>query len=151
MVEPVDYTYDSRARRSWMHKVYYTLVDCNHLTPFLRFVLGLLYNLFLNCRTAVDKFLADASRRSVRLQQQSFLFVRHIVELCSIWQICLRQLNFLLSVLLKAVFSRCDDLRSVLWHCVLFFTQYVLQVLAASNMHDSATFELWHRLQYGRW
>jgi len=30
-----------------MHIVYYTLVDCNPLTPLLQFVLDLLYNLFL--------------------------------------------------------------------------------------------------------
>ena len=28
-VEHVDYTYDSRVHCGWMHKVYYTLVDCN--------------------------------------------------------------------------------------------------------------------------
>ena len=28
-VELVVYTYDSRTLRGWMHKVYYTLVDCN--------------------------------------------------------------------------------------------------------------------------
>ena len=39
-VEPVDYTYDDRARRGWMHSVYYTLVSCNRLTPLLRFVLN---------------------------------------------------------------------------------------------------------------
>jgi len=38
-VEPVDYTCDGRASRGCMHKVYYTLVDCNPLTPLLRFVL----------------------------------------------------------------------------------------------------------------
>jgi len=42
-----------------MHKVYYTSVDCNPLTPLLRFVLYLLYNLFLHCCAAVDKILTD--------------------------------------------------------------------------------------------
>ena len=32
-VELVDYIYDGRARHGWMHKVYYTLVDVNPLTP----------------------------------------------------------------------------------------------------------------------
>ena len=32
-----------------MHKVYYTLVDCNRLTPLHRFVLNLSYNLILHC------------------------------------------------------------------------------------------------------
>jgi len=37
-VEPVDYTYDGSVRRGWLHKVYYTLVDCNPLPllPVLR-------------------------------------------------------------------------------------------------------------------
>ena len=40
-IELVDYiyTYDMQARRGWMHKVCYTLVYCNSLTPLLRFVL----------------------------------------------------------------------------------------------------------------
>jgi len=65
----VDYSYDGQARRGWSqlecysqstcnklcassrwtHRVYYTLVDCNTLTPLLRFVLDYIvgYNLFL--------------------------------------------------------------------------------------------------------
>jgi len=44
---------------AWMHKVYYTLVDCNPVTPLLRFVLDSLYNLFLHRCAAVS---TDASR-----------------------------------------------------------------------------------------
>jgi len=56
---------------AWMHKVYYTLVDCNPVTPLLRFVLDSLYNLFLHCCAAVS---TDTSRRAVRLRWQNFLF-----------------------------------------------------------------------------
>ena len=61
-------------RRSWLNaQVYYTLADCNAPTPLLRFVLDLLYKLYLHCYAAVGKILTDASRCVVRLQQQSFL------------------------------------------------------------------------------
>jgi len=43
-VELVDHTYDGRG---WTYIVYYTSVDCNLLTPLLRFVLDLLYDLFI--------------------------------------------------------------------------------------------------------
>ena len=36
-------------------RVYYTLVDCNPLTPLLRLVLDLSYTLFLHCYAAVNK------------------------------------------------------------------------------------------------
>ena len=52
-----------RALRGWRHKVYCTLVECNLLTPLLRFVLDLLYNLFLHCCAAVVKLLTGTSRR----------------------------------------------------------------------------------------
>jgi len=44
-----------RAHRGWMRKVYYTctLVDSNRLTPLRRFVLDLLYKLFLRCCTVI--------------------------------------------------------------------------------------------------
>ena len=44
-----------RAHRGWMRKVYYTctLVDSNRLTPLRRFVLDLLYKLFLHCCTVI--------------------------------------------------------------------------------------------------
>jgi len=51
----------------WMRKVYYTLVDCNPLTPLLRLVVDLLYELFLNCCAAVVKFLTGTLRRAVHL------------------------------------------------------------------------------------
>jgi len=39
-----------RSSASWLNaQVYYTLVDCNPLTPLLRFVLDLSYKLFLHC------------------------------------------------------------------------------------------------------
>ena len=59
---------DGRARRGWTHKVYYTLVDCNPLTPLLRFVLDLSYQLFLHCCAAVGKTLTDTARRAVPLR-----------------------------------------------------------------------------------
>jgi len=34
-------------RRGWTHTVYYASVDCNPLTPLLRFVVDLLFNLNL--------------------------------------------------------------------------------------------------------
>ena len=40
------------------------LVDCNALTPFLRFVLDLSYKLFLHCYLAVGKILNDTSHRA---------------------------------------------------------------------------------------
>jgi len=67
MVELVDYTYDGRMRRGWMHKVYYTSIDCNSLTPILQRVPDLLYNLFLHYCVAVGKVSTDTSRRAVRL------------------------------------------------------------------------------------
>ena len=60
----VDYTYDGRECRGWMHK----LVDCNPLTPLLQFVLDLSYKLYLHCYASVDKNLTDTSRRAVCLQ-----------------------------------------------------------------------------------
>ena len=41
-----------------MHRVYYTLVDCNPLTPLLRFVLDLFYDFLLHCLAAVFAFSA---------------------------------------------------------------------------------------------
>ena len=41
---------------------YYTSVDCNPLTPLLRFVLDLLYNLLLHSCAADDKILTDTAR-----------------------------------------------------------------------------------------
>ena len=61
------YTYDGRARRAWMHKVYCTVVDCYPLTPLLRSVTDLLYNLLLY---------------TVMLQLAKLIFDRHIVS-CS--------------------------------------------------------------------
>jgi len=51
--------------------VHYTLVDCNPLTPLLRFVLNFLYNLFLQFCAAISKISTDTLRRAVRLLQQS--------------------------------------------------------------------------------
>jgi len=51
-----------------MHRVYYTLVDCNPLTPLLRFVLDLFYDLLLHCLAAVGKILIGTSRHTVRLR-----------------------------------------------------------------------------------
>jgi len=42
-----DHTYDSGCRCATAGCTQYMLVDCNPLTPLLRFVLDLLYNLFL--------------------------------------------------------------------------------------------------------
>ena len=67
-MEPVDYTCDGRARRGWMHKNYYTLVDCNPVASLLQFVLDFLYNLFLHCFAEVGKILTDVAhvvRRAV--------------------------------------------------------------------------------------
>jgi len=44
--------------------VYYKLVICNHLTLLLRFVVDLLYDLFLQ----LTRFLTDIARRAVRLR-----------------------------------------------------------------------------------
>jgi len=45
-----------RSIASWLNaQVYYTLVDCNPLTPLLRFVPDLSYKLFLHCYAAVGK------------------------------------------------------------------------------------------------
>ena len=66
-VELVDHTYEGRAPRDWIHTVCYSLIDCNPLTPLLRFILDLLQNLFLRCCAAVDKILTGKSRRAVRL------------------------------------------------------------------------------------
>jgi len=51
-------------------QVYYklTLVDCNPLTPLLRFVLDLSYKLFLHCYAAVGRISTDTSRRAFRLR-----------------------------------------------------------------------------------
>jgi len=48
----------------WMHIVYYKSVDSNPVTPSLRFVLNLLYNLFLQYSgaAAVDKIFTEATR-----------------------------------------------------------------------------------------
>ena len=43
-VELVEYSYDGRERRGRIHCAH-TLVDCNPLTPLLRFVLDLSYSL----------------------------------------------------------------------------------------------------------
>ena len=64
MAEPVVYTYDSRAHRGWMIKV---LVDCNLLTPLLRFVLDFLCNFLLHCCATVGKILTDTLCRMVHL------------------------------------------------------------------------------------
>jgi len=40
------------------------LVDCNPLTPLLRFVLDLSYKLSLHCYAAVGKILTDTSRHT---------------------------------------------------------------------------------------
>jgi len=58
-----------RSRASWLNaQVYYTLVDCNPLTPLLRFVLDLSYKLLVHCYAAVGKNSTEMSRRAVRLQ-----------------------------------------------------------------------------------
>ena len=45
-----------RSSASWLNaQVYCTLVDCNSLTPLLRFVFDLSYKLFLHCYAAVRK------------------------------------------------------------------------------------------------
>ena len=62
----VDYTYKMV---KWLNaQVYYTLVDCNLLTPLLRFVLDFLSKLFLHCYAAVGKNSTDASHRTVCLR-----------------------------------------------------------------------------------
>jgi len=40
------------------------LVDCNPLTPLVRFVLDLSYKLSLHCYAAVGKILTDTSRHT---------------------------------------------------------------------------------------
>jgi len=63
----------------WLNaRVYHTLVDCNPLTPLLRFVLDLLYKLYLHCCAAVSKIVTDSLRPAVRLWQHSFLFIINI-------------------------------------------------------------------------
>ena len=60
-----------RSSASWLNaQVYYTLVDCNPLTPLslLRYVLDLSIKLFLQCYAVVGKKSTDTSRRAVRLQ-----------------------------------------------------------------------------------
>ena len=77
-MELVDYTDDSRVHSGWMNKDYYTLVDCNPLLlPLLRFLLDLLYNvfLFLHIYIAVGKMLTDTLPRSPSAVAE--LFVRY--------------------------------------------------------------------------
>ena len=58
-----------RPSASWLNaQVYYTLVDCNPLTPLLLFVVDLSYKLFLHCYAVVGKISTDTSRRAVRLR-----------------------------------------------------------------------------------
>jgi len=58
----VDVLHLQRSSASWLNaQVYFTLVDCNPLTPLLRFVLDLLYKLFLHCYAAVGTILTDTS------------------------------------------------------------------------------------------
>jgi len=52
-VELVDHTYDGCG---WTHIVYYTSVDCSPITPILRFVVNLLYNLFLQLCSSWQDF-----------------------------------------------------------------------------------------------
>ena len=73
--------YDSQ----WVVAVYYKLIKCNSLTPFLRFVVQLVFT--------VGKILTDIACRAVYLQLQSFLlyraaggcccpfFLRHLIRL----------------------------------------------------------------------
>ena len=68
-----------RSSASWLNAhVYYTLVNCNPLTPLLRFVLDLLYKLFLHCCAAVGKifFLIRRVARSVCDSRASCLGLR---------------------------------------------------------------------------
>ena len=69
----MDYTYDGRVRRGWMHKVYYTSIDCNPLILLLVFLVDLSYDLFLHCCAAVGKSLTDTSRRAVPLRTAELL------------------------------------------------------------------------------
>jgi len=59
MVEHVDYTYDGRVYRGYVHSVYYTMVSCNLLTPFIHaeFVVQL-----------VPRLTVDTWRRAIRLR-----------------------------------------------------------------------------------
>jgi len=57
-----------RSKASWLNaQVYYTLVDCNLLTPLLRFVLDLSYKLFLHCCAAVGKNSTETLCHTVRV------------------------------------------------------------------------------------
>ena len=63
-------------RACWRHcggrcvvAVYYTLVNCNRLTPSLQFGMDLRYS-----SVAVDKISTDVARRAVRLRLQYFFF-----------------------------------------------------------------------------
>ena len=78
LVDYTDYSRLSRVRSGWMNKDYYTLVDCNPLLlPLLRFLLDLLYNvfLFLHIYIAVGKMLTDTLPRSPSAVAE--LFVRY--------------------------------------------------------------------------
>jgi len=55
-------------------QVYYTLVDCNPLTPLLRSALDSSYKLFLHCYAAVGKILTDTSRRAVFCGNKPLVF-----------------------------------------------------------------------------
>ena len=58
---------------------YTKFVDCNPLTALIRFVLYLLYNLFLHCCEAFGKILTNTSHPAVHVWCQSFLLSNNIV------------------------------------------------------------------------
>ena len=57
---------------------YTKFVDCNPLTALIRFVLYLLYNLFLHCCEAFGKILTNTPRPAVHVRCQSFLLSNNI-------------------------------------------------------------------------
>ena len=60
-----------RSSASWPNaRVYHTVVDCNHITPILRFVLHL-YKVFLHYYAALSKILAATSHRAVLHHRRS--------------------------------------------------------------------------------
>ena len=63
------------------------MVDCNPLSPLLRFVLDLSYKLFLCCYAAVDKISTDTSRRAVRLS----VIAELLVLFCELFVVLLAQ------------------------------------------------------------
>jgi len=64
-------------RRGWTPKFIIMLVDCNPLTPLLRFIVDLSYKLFLQCYAAVGKNSTDTLRHAVCLRWDSSCYERY--------------------------------------------------------------------------